>query len=94
MTRADLIQRIAQKHKQLPIGDVETAVKVILESMTTALAEGQRVEVRGFGSFSLHYLSAGKRRNPATGERIEMTGRYVPHFKPGKELRNRVNNNH
>ena len=60
-------------------------------SMTAALTEGERVEVRGFGSFSLRYLPAGKRRNPTTGERIDVTGRYVPHFKPGKELRNKVN---
>ena len=93
MNRSDLIQRISRKHKQLSVGDVEAAVKVILASMSTVLAEGQRVEIRGFGSFSLHYLPAGKRRNPATGERIEVAGRYVPHFKPGKEMRGRVNNN-
>ena len=90
MIRSDLIQRLSQKHSQLSVGDVDAAVKVIIDSMSAAIAEGQRVEVRGFGSFSLRYLPAGQRRNPMTGEKIEVPGRYTTHFKPGKEMRERV----
>jgi integration host factor subunit beta len=60
--------------------------------MSSSLSEGKRIEIRGFGSFSLHYRPARTGRNPKTGEAVELSGKHVPHFKPGKELRDRVNN--
>ncbi len=67
------------------------AVKTMLEHMTQVLSSGERIEIRGFGSFSLHYRAPRLGRNPKTGEAVELEGKYVPHFKPGKELRDRVN---
>ncbi|MEI6415821.1 MAG: integration host factor subunit beta, partial [Pseudomonadota bacterium] len=75
----------------LPNQDVELAVKAILDQMGDALASGERIEIRGFGSFSLHYRPPHQARNPKTGEPVETTGKHVPHFKPGRELRERVN---
>lgn len=76
---------------QLPQKDVELAVKMMLDSMTKALTDNQRIEIRGFGSFCLHYRAPRIGRNPKTGTTVELPGKYVPHFKPGKELRERVN---
>ena len=70
--------------------DIEVAVKELLEFMAQTLQRGERIEIRGFGSFSLHYRAPRTGRNPKTGELVELTGKYVPHFKPGKELRDRV----
>lgn len=91
MTKSELIERIASVQTQLSAKDVELAVKMILDHMATALAGGERIEIRGFGSFSLHYREARLGRNPKTGETVELAGKFVPHFKPGKELRDRVN---
>ena len=91
MTKSELIDRIAEMQPQLSPKDVELAVKTILEQMSDALADGQRIEIRGFGSFSLHYRAPRKGRNPKTGESVQLDGKYVPHFKPGKEMRERVN---
>ena len=91
MTKSELIEKIALVHTQLSIKDVELAVKMMLDQMTGALAEGERIEIRGFGSFSLHFRAARLGRNPKTGEKVNLMGKYVPHFKPGKELRERVN---
>ena len=91
MTKSELIERIAQAQEQLPPKDVELAVKMILEKMTQALVHNQRIEVRGFGSFCLHYRAARTGRNPKTGDSVELTGKYVPYFKPGKDLKDRVN---
>jgi len=77
---------------QLPPRDVEQAVRMILERMTSALINNQRIEIRGFGSFSLHYRAPRVGRNPKTGDAVTLRGKYVPHFKPGKDLRDRVNN--
>jgi integration host factor subunit beta len=71
--------------------DVELSVKTLLEHMSSALSSGERIEIRGFGSFSLHYRPPRTGRNPKTGDAVELPGKYVPHFKPGKELRERVN---
>ena len=71
--------------------DVELAVKQVLEIMSDALAQGGRIEIRGFGSFSLHFRPPRQGRNPKTGETVALSGKYVPHFKPGKDLRERVN---
>ncbi len=91
MTKSELIELIAQKQKHLPAKDVELAVKHLLEVMSDALADGERIEIRGFGSFSLHYRPPRLGRNPKTGEAVALSGKYVPHFKPGKDLRERVN---
>ena len=91
MTKSELIEKIAEVQTQLSAKDVELAVKMMLDHMAEALAEGERIEIRGFGSFSLHYRAARLGRNPKTGEKVELAGKFVPHFKPGKELRERVN---
>jgi|TARA_B110000977_G_C10862235_1_gene410265 integration host factor subunit beta len=91
MTKSELIERIASRQSQLSLKDVELAVKTIIEQMSQKLASGERIEIRGFGSFSLHYREPRQGRNPKTGEAVELNGKYVPHFKPGKEMRERVN---
>ncbi|MEQ8485443.1 MAG: integration host factor subunit beta [Pseudomonadales bacterium] len=91
MTKSELIELIAAKQAQLSVKDVELAVKTIIEQMSETLAAGARIEIRGFGSFSLHYRAPRIGRNPKTGESVGLAGKYVPHFKPGKELRDRVN---
>jgi integration host factor subunit beta len=91
MTKSELIERLIDAHPQLSVKDVELAVKTILDHMTEALSEGERIEIRGFGSFSLHYRAPRMGRNPKTGESVPLPAKYVPHFKPGKELRDQVN---
>src|SRR6056300_2063914 len=91
MTKSELIETIAARQAQLSTKDVELAVKTILEHMSQTLSTGERIEIRGFGSFSLHYREPRRGRNPKTGDVVELDGKYVPHFKPGKELRERVN---
>lgn len=91
MTKSELIERMLIKQPQLSAKDVELAVKTILDHMSQALSTGERIEIRGFGSFSLHYRSPRVGRNPKTGDSVDLTGKYVPHFKPGKELRDQVN---
>jgi integration host factor subunit beta len=93
MTKSELIEALARKQKHLPTKDVELAVKHLLDLMGDALATGQRIEIRGFGSFSLHYRPPRMGRNPKTGDSVALAGKYVPHFKPGKDLRDRVNEN-
>lgn len=90
MTRSELIERIAARQAMLSPKDVDLAVKAILEHMAQTLSEGGRIEVRGFGSFSLHYRKPRMGRNPRTGASVALTGKHVPHFRPGKELRERV----
>lgn len=91
MTKSELIELIVANQTQLSAKDVESAVKTVLEHMSQTLASGERIEIRGFGSFSLHYREPRKGRNPKTGDAVQLSGKYVPHFKPGKELRERVN---
>ncbi len=91
MTKSELIERITSRHPQLSSRDIELAVKTILDAMSQALSKGDRIEIRGFGSFSLHFRSPRLGRNPKTGESVQLRGKYVPHFKPGKELREQVN---
>jgi integration host factor subunit beta len=91
MTKSELIERIAAKQPQLSVKDIELAVKTVLEHMSQTLAAGERIEIRGFGSFSLHYREPRQGRNPKTGDTVELEGKHVPHFKPGKEMRERVN---
>jgi integration host factor subunit beta len=90
MTKSELIQLLAAKQPQLDYRDVELAVKELLEQLSTELAAGKRIEVRGFGSFSLHYRPPRVGRNPKTGDTVQVPDKHVPHFKPGKELRERV----
>ncbi len=90
MTKSELIAQLASRYPQLVITDAEMAVKTILDAVSSSLAEGQRVEIRGFGSFSLNYRPPRMGRNPKTGEKVEVPEKYVPHFKAGKELRERV----
>ena len=91
MTKSELISQLAAKQPQLDYKDVELAVKELLAQMSASLASGDRIEVRGFGSFSLHYRPPRVGRNPKTGASVAVSDKYVPHFKPGKEMRERVN---
>ena len=91
LTKSALINRISSRQQLLTEKDVELAVKALVEQMVETLAQGERVEIRGFGSFSLHYRPPRTGRNPKTGETVEVGPKYVPHFKPGKELKDRVN---
>lgn len=91
MTKSELIEVLAAEQSHLAYKDVELAVRCILEQMSNALASGERIEIRGFGSFSLHYRPPRMGRNPKTGDAVALAGKHVPHFKPGKELRDRVN---
>jgi len=91
MMKSELIERIARKQNHLAYKDVELAVKSLLEQMSNSLSSGERIEIRGFGSFSLHYRPPRSGRNPKTGDSVSLPGKHVPHFKPGKELRERVN---
>jgi integration host factor subunit beta len=91
VTKSELIELLAGKNGLLAPETVESAVKSVIEQMSHALSSGERIEIRGFGSFSLHYRAPRVGRNPKTGDSVELASRYVPHFKPGKELRDRVN---
>jgi len=91
MTKSEIIEKMANKQPHLMYKDVETAVKSILDHMSQTLAAGERIEIRGFGSFSLRSRPPRIGRNPKTGETVSLPGKQVPHFKPGKELRERVN---
>jgi integration host factor subunit beta len=90
MTKSELIARLAERHPHLLAADAELAVKTMLDAMVSSLVEGKRIEIRGFGSFSLNYRPPRVGRNPKTGEKVSVEGKYVPHFKAGKELRDRV----
>ncbi|HWS28012.1 MAG TPA: integration host factor subunit beta [Xanthomonadales bacterium] len=91
MTKSELILALSGRQTHLAQPDVEMAVKSIIDQMADSLATGERIEVRGFGSFSLHFRPPRMGRNPKTGDVVALSGKYVPHFKPGKELRERVN---
>ena len=91
MTKSDLIEALADNQSHLALRDVELAVKGVLERMSQSLSTGERIEIRGFGSFSLHFRPPRMGRNPKSGDAVALTGKHVPHFKPGKELRERVN---
>ena len=91
MTKSEVIERIAEKQLHLPVKDVELSIKQILALMSDSLANGERIEIRGFGSFSLHYRAPRLGRNPKTGEPVSLSSKHVPHFKPGKDLKMQVN---
>jgi len=90
MIRSDLIAKLAELHPKLLSKDAELAVKVILDALSATLSRGGRVEIRGFGSFALNYRPPRQGRNPKTGDKVKVPAKYVPHFKAGKELRERV----
>jgi len=91
MNKSELIKRMSDKLDQLTSRDVDLAVQTIIDIMSETLAVGDRIEIRGFGTFSNHYRQPRSVRNPKTGEvGINKPGKYVPHFKPGKELKRRV----
>jgi integration host factor subunit beta len=90
MTKSELIAKLSARHTQFSLTDVEMAVKTVLDALGRNLSRGERIEIRGFGSFSLSYRPARMGRNPKSGERVEVPAKYVPHFKAGKELRDRV----
>ena len=90
MTKSELIARLAERYSQLVAKDAEYAVRTVLDAMARALADGNRIEIRGFGSFGLNYRPPRTGRNPKTGEKVQVPRKYVPHFKAGKELRERV----
>lgn len=91
MTKSELIENLAMRQTHLMRKDVEIAVKLILDRISLALARQDRVEIRGFGSFALHHRPSRVGRNPKTGEPVKIPAKHVPHFKPGKEMRERVN---
>lgn len=91
LTKSKLIEMLAKHHDHLAYKDVELAANALLGLMSQELASGDRIEIRGFGSFSLHYRSARIGRNPKSGVEVGLRSKFVPHFKPGKELRERVN---
>ena len=90
MTKSELIAKLAARYPQLVAKDAEVAVNAILKAMSSTLVSGQRIEIRGFGSFGINYRPPRTGRNPKTGERVLVPEKHVPHFKAGKELRHRV----
>lgn len=90
MTKSDLITHLAARFPQLVAKDADMSVKMILDAMAEALSRGDRIEIRGFGSFALNYRPPRVGRNPKSGEKVEVPEKWVPHFKAGKELRERV----
>jgi len=90
INKKDLIEIIAKEQDQLPYRDIELSVKTIIKSMVKSLRKGERIEIRGFGSFSLRYRRPRVGRNPKSGQSVSIEERYVPHFKPGKNLKERV----
>lgn len=91
MTKSEVIEKISIKQTHLPVKDVELSIKHILTLMSDTLSKGNRIEIRGFGSFSLHHRPSRIGRNPKTGEPVSLSEKYVPHFKPGKDLKQKVN---
>ena len=90
MTKSELIEILSRRQPHLKAEDVDLAVKALLEMMGGALAQGDRIEIRGFGSFALNYRPPRIGRNPKSGEKVSVPEKWVPHFKAGKELRERV----
>ncbi|MBL8442573.1 MAG: integration host factor subunit beta [Zoogloeaceae bacterium] len=90
MTKSELIAKLATRFPQLVAKDADYAVKMVLDAMSDALAHGDRIEIRGFGSFALNYRPPRVGRNPKSGEQVHVPEKFVPHFKAGKELRERV----
>lgn len=92
MIKSDLIALMASKMTQLPEQNVADSVNLLLDTLSESLGNGERIEIRGFGSFDLHYRKPRNAHNPRTGEKVITAAKYSPHFKPGKELRELVDN--
>ena len=90
MTKSQLIARLAGRYRQLVAKDAEAAVNTILDAMSMSLVKGRRIEICGFGSFKINYRPARTGRNPKSGELVSVPAKLIPHFKPGRELRDRV----
>lgn len=90
MTKSELIAKLAGRYPQLVAKDAEFAVKAILEAMTMSLVKGRRIEIRDFGTFKINYRPARTASNPMSGQEVQVPEKYVPHFKAGRELRERV----
>jgi integration host factor subunit beta len=91
MTKSELIYKLSQQFSDISLRDIERAIDVIFGEISTALAKGSRVELRGFGAFSVRYRNRRVGRNPRTGDKVDVEGKYVPFFKAGKGLRDRLN---
>lgn len=94
MVKSELVAHLSNKFQQLPEQDVEFGINQIIEHMSETLQKNGRIEIRGFGSFSLHHRPARNAHNPRTGEKVVTTNKYAPHFKPGKQTRERINQSH
>ncbi len=90
MNKSDIIHALSERYAHIPSRDIELAVKGMVEQMAETLSAGGRVEIRGFGSFSIRYRQPRVARNPKTGTKVDLDSKYVPHFKPGKDLRDMV----
>ena len=90
MTRSDLVKALSKNQRYLASKDVDVAIKSLINILSDSLSSGERIEIRGFGSFNLMYHQPRSGRNPRTGEPVDISGKYVPYFKPGAELRKRV----
>ena len=91
MTKSDMVEKLCAKNLRLSARDVEFGSKIIVDSLAETLAKQGRIEIRGFGSFSIHHRAPRTGRNPKTGDKVILSAKHVPHFKPGKELRDKVN---
>lgn len=91
LNKSDLILKIAEKNPGFSEPVVEEAVRIMIDQMIDALSSDNRIEIRGFGSFALHHRQPRQGRNPKTGEKVSVSAKAVPHFKPGKALRDAVN---
>lgn len=91
VTKSELIDSLTNRFRHLAHREIEQAVKALIEYMSDTLSVGERIEIRGFGSFSLHFRPPRMGRNPKTGASVPLDSKFVPHFRPGKELRDRVN---
>ena len=93
MTKSELIARLAKRYPHLVVKDAEVVVNAIVAAMSMTLVRGQRIEIRGFGSFGINHRPPRTGRNPKTGEKVPVPEKFFPHFKPGRELRERVDSN-
>ena len=91
MVKSELVRALNEKLPEHQLGDVQLAVNCLLKHMANALAQGQRIEIRGFGGFDLHHRAPRRARNPMTGEAVQLPAKVVLHFKPGKDMKDRVN---
>ena len=94
MVKSEFVRALNEKLPDIQLDDVESAVNCLLKHMADALVQGERIEIRGFGSFDLHHRPPRIARNPKTGEAVNLPAKVAIHFKPGKEMRDRVNAEH